>query len=193
MSSPCSTFRVFRGKNRNNKQNTPNLSPLRRSEKQETNYAHTIGQPALKHNGRLFSSWEAHLGDGLMVILDWRAKTATATCKLTVILLTQVIRCQQASPKWKPSSKNGFCSMASQSRLVWLSKMGTALVCGLPQLKVWLQGGTSIIPLRARCHRLISCRTFERHFHVSNYHYGAKATPAALQHGVLASPWTIRS
>ncbi|RXN14018.1 hypothetical protein ROHU_028853 [Labeo rohita] len=56
------------------------------------------------------------------------------------------------------------------------------------RLKVWLQGGTSIIPLRARCHRLISCRTFERHFHVSNYHYGAKATPAALQHGVLASP-----
>ncbi|KAL1272917.1 hypothetical protein QQF64_028779 [Cirrhinus molitorella] len=28
----------------------------------------------------------------------------------------------------------------------------------------------------------------ERHFQVSNYHYGAKATPAALQRGVLASP-----
>ncbi|KAF4112162.1 hypothetical protein G5714_006957 [Onychostoma macrolepis] len=27
-----------------------------------------------------------------------------------------------------------------------------------------------------------------RHFQVSNYHYGAKATPTALQHGVLASP-----
>lgn len=54
MSSPCSTFRVFRGKNRNNKQNTPNLSPLQRSEKQETNYADTIGQHVLKHKGRMW-------------------------------------------------------------------------------------------------------------------------------------------
>lgn len=128
-----------------------------------------LSDSMFKHNGRTWCdclALERHTWP-MDQCLYWtgEAKLLT-TCKLNggrFILFTQVSQCQQATPKWinlrKHPSKNCFCSMASQSWLVWLSKMGTALVCGLPQLKVWVQGGTSIIPLRTRCHRLISCRT----------------------------------
>lgn len=128
-----------------------------------------------------------------MFILDWRGKMAMTTRKLTEILLTQVIRCQQASPRWINLRKH----LSKKLLLLYGKPVMTCMIienghssCLWPPTAQGLGTGWDInhsltgkVPSP---HFLPDLA--ERHFQVSNYHYGAKATPIALQRGVLASP-----
>ena len=104
--------------------------------------------------------------------------------KNSIYLHHQRGACSQ-TPWWinhgKYQGQNYHWSTVDQSKLVWLSKLGTALVCGLPLTAEWAQRGEHRpLPIgwQPSPHFLLDLPT--RHLQDSNYHSGAAAPTAIL-------------